>query len=77
MKHETVLLGGTNMSAPETAYPIGPVLYDSEGREVSRRKQANVVCTCSWRGKFGDLLGTNNEETLWCPQCKTTGWCFS
>lgn len=38
-----------------------------------------VYCQgCGWRGNLGELLISEYEdnETLYCPQCKWLGWAF-
>lgn len=39
-----------------------------------------VTCPCGWHGCVYDLLGVDRDEddtnTMWCPQCKTTGWFY-
>jgi hypothetical protein len=58
------------MSAPDDAKPIAPNNKDDNGRELPK-----VKCNgCGWRGKCGELLGTDDEETMWCPCCKCSGW---
>jgi len=56
------------MGAPEDSYRIG----DYFDKPLKWR----VECCCGWKGVVDDLLGVDDEETLWCPQCRTTGWVY-
>ena len=62
------------MAAPDYAEPIG-----TKGQNVSSDGQPlpMVHCpACGWRGETVELLGVDPDEdpTLWCPQCGTSGW---
>lgn len=53
------------MSAPVHAEPLGG------GAEIP------VECEgCGWEGTVDELLCVDDEETLWCPQCGTSGWVY-
>lgn len=57
------------MSTPKDAYRIGDYLTKSI--------KIKVECHCGWHGIVDDLLGSDDEDTLWCPQCGTSGWIYS
>jgi len=69
--------------APEEATPIGASAWkDEKGRTISEQEFKNhpdfkVRCDCGFRGHAGQLLGVDDEETLWCPRCKCSGWEFA
>jgi len=68
------------MSAPKNAKPIGADGWqDADGNlmTVGRvKKEMRVTCFCGFKGHIGQLLCSkdDDEETLWCPQCRTSGW---
>lgn len=55
-------------SAPTHAYAI-----ETENRCDSDEEFPYVTCRCGWKGPGGHLLGVDENETLWCPQCRTWG----
>ena len=58
------------MSAPEQAKPLG-----LKGWENKSQGQTKVKCQgCTLHGKLGDLLSVDDDETLWCPQCRSSAW---
>ena len=57
------------MSAPDNAYRIDKF----GGDDISHIK---VSCPCGWHGHLGELLGVDDEETLWCPWCRTAAWTY-
>jgi len=70
------------MSAPKEAQPVGSEGWqDQQGRTISdkefeRHPDFKIKCSCGFRGHAGQLLGVDDEETLWCPRCKGSGWEF-
>ena len=59
-------------SAPEHAYVIAPDNRCDDGRLLPR-----VKCKCGWKGRAGQLLGVDENDTMWCPQCRTWGnWVY-
>ena len=32
------------------------------------------TCDCGYQGIAPELLVEEDDTTLWCPQCRTTGW---
>ncbi len=62
------------MSAPDNAITLredvkfNPIEGDESLLETS------VKCVCGFKGNAGDLLCTQEETTMWCPQCKTSAW---
>jgi hypothetical protein len=70
------------MGAPESAYPVGKhgkrdekgQALDAEGKPIPPQP---MTCTgCGWNGDVLDLLGCDEEETLWCPMCGTSAWTY-
>ena len=60
------------MSAPEDAKPIG-----CEGCQDN--DLPDFECQgCGYSGSGSELLGTDPDEdpTLWCPVCETSGWAW-
>lgn len=55
------------MSAPQDATPIGA----SEGEELRFHCDG-----CGYEGDHSELLGVDPDEnsTMWCPMCGTSGW---
>jgi hypothetical protein len=33
-----------------------------------------ATCECGWHGSSFELLCHADNETLWCPQCRTAAW---
>jgi len=70
----------TKMSAPDHATPIGQgeaQLVDAKTGKPS--PWPGAYCEgCGWRGSVAELLGVDPDEdtTLWCPQCGTSGWVY-
>jgi len=68
------------MSAPEHAKPVGTGGWRNADdsllskEEVEADPAFQVICQCGWKGHVGQLLGVDEEDTLWCPQCRTIGW---
>lgn len=65
------------MSAPANAYPIGKPARDSgDPKEIAKLKELpNFKCGgCGHVGRGEDLLGVDDENTLWCPQCRGATW---
>jgi hypothetical protein len=65
------------MSAPGNAKPLGTGGWDNEDGTIMTDKEVKkikVVCQCGWKGHAGQLLGVDDEDTLWCPRCRTIGW---
>ena len=59
------------MSAPKHAVPLR-----EENPDWSNVK-ATITCQgCGWHGEVADLLCVDKSETLWCPQCRTSGWVY-
>ena len=56
------------MSAPENARPIGKPPNDSEDLPTFE------CMGCGYKGGGEELLGVDDQETMWCPICKTSGW---
>lgn len=65
------------MSAPDNAITI-----KEEAKRYWRHPSPSVLAMeikcegCSWEGQFGELLcdSNTNNDTTWCPQCKTAAW---
>jgi hypothetical protein len=68
------------MSAPKDAKPLGAGGWRNEDdslmteEEVRADPAFRVVCRCGWKGHMADLLAVDEEDTLWCPQCRTIAW---
>lgn len=60
------------MSAPENAQPIAPKNLDVDGNELG---SYSCEC-CGAEGRLGDLLGVDDDDTLWCPVCRTSSVIF-
>ncbi len=61
------------MSAPDNAKPIGEPDTNMDDGKISPL----VKCySCNWEGRWMELLGVDDEKTLWCPLCKSSGWEF-
>ena len=58
------------MSAGKNAIP----LY-SENPEWMN-ELPTFICICGFRGKGHELLCENDDDTLWCPSCKTAVWAW-
>ena len=60
------------MAAPNYAEPIGD---PDDGEELP-----DFECECcGYEGNGRELLGVDPDEntTLWCPQCRTSGWIWA
>ena len=58
------------MSASDHAVP----LYE-ENAESKTAGLSDFKCLgCGYKGKAGELLCVKEEDTLWCPICRTSGW---
>jgi hypothetical protein len=57
------------MSAPDEAY----VISEAKGWEYIGEK---VICPCGFYGDVDDLLGVDDDDMLWCPQCRTAAWTY-
>jgi hypothetical protein len=55
------------MSAPNNAKPVG---------KFDGADQVRVECLCGWTGMIEELLGVDDEDTLWCPQCHRATWFY-
>jgi len=70
------------MSAPKKSYPVGkPAERDDRGRALDAHGKPippqPVTCGgCGWKGDMLDLLGCDDENTLWCPLCGSSTWSF-
>lgn len=69
------------MSAPSNAEPLGLKGWVGKNGQVvseekARRLSPRCWCTCGWHGQQYELLAVDEEETLWCPQCRTAAWMF-
>lgn len=65
------------MAAPDHAYPIGkPARDGGKPEEIAAVESLpEFQCLgCNHVGKGEHLLGVNDEETMWCPRCRTSGW---
>jgi len=58
------------MSAPKDAYVIG----DTTQRNENSILCTPVICKCGWQGSFCQLLGHDDHDQQWCPQCRKTNW---
>lgn len=60
------------MSAPDDAY----VLQEGcDGPTNMKPFTIPVVCeSCGWKGTWGALLGSDDQETIWCPMCRVAAW---
>lgn len=61
------------MSAPKDAKRLDAHASAEKKKDY---KLERVKCSCSWSGHLGELLceEQGDDETLWCPQCRTSGW---
>ena len=60
------------MSAGPKAIPLS-----EENPNWEKDHPGQVECYgCRWEGQFYELLCEPDEETLWCPQCKASGWAY-
>lgn len=68
------------MGASTKAKPIGTSRWKTkDGAPVTseRIERMKVRCQgCRWRGHVGELLGEDDESTLWCPQCGGATWVY-
>ncbi len=65
------------MSAPKHAYPIGKPTRDSGNKDEIANLETLPVFECDCCGYVGggkELLGVDDESTMWCPICRTSGW---
>lgn len=66
------------MSAGKDAKPIGLNGWLIKGRDISadevKSSLPGVSCDCGWNGGLWELLEEDGSETIWCPQCRTSGW---
>ena len=59
------VMGGKEVIAPTGSYRIG---------DYFRHKVLlPCKCYCGWKGVIDDLLGTDDDDILYCPQCKNSG----
>lgn len=72
------------MSAPDHARPLGNSGWIYNGHEMNEKEAIeslpDIYCEgCGWHGNFVELLGVDpdEDETLWCPQCGSSGWVFN
>jgi len=40
-------------------------------------KTVRVRCDCGWKGHVGELLGVDDDATMWCPLCETSDWQYA
>ena len=59
------------MSAPDNAHTLRDEGYYKDDVFLDNDL---IICDCGYEGTAGGLLCVDDEETLWCPQCKTAGW---
>jgi len=65
------------MSAPKHAKSLGPDGWMERGKPIPVHRLPRVRCeSCGWHGRVYELLAVDEEETLWCPQCGTSGWVY-
>lgn len=65
------------MSAGPNAKPIGKENWtDEKGNPVPPERLPSFTCEhgCGYQGTADELLGEENEDTLYCPVCGTAGW---
>jgi hypothetical protein len=66
------------MSACQHAKPLGKDGWQDSNGNPSEAPVVDVQCSCGFEGDVTELLECKEEkecdETLWCPQCKTSGW---
>ncbi len=55
------------MSASDKAKPIGREMFGND-------EPPGVHCICGYRGSADELLEEEDEETLYCPICRTASW---
>ena len=71
------LLGkGVCMGAPDGAVPIGNGFVDEGGVPVDLSVYGVGCVGCGWVGSFDELVGVDDEDTLWCPRCGCSGWVY-
>lgn len=54
-------------------YTICPDGISEDGQDLTC---VTVSCSCGWKGHVGQLLGEDEDDTLWCPQCQGAGWTY-
>jgi len=67
------------MSAPKHAEPLGldGWIDQKTGKECDKSDFPKVKCECGFRGGVWELLGVDEEDTMWCPRCRTAGgWMY-
>ena len=57
------------MSAPDNAIPLKEENPDWAGQLPGFHCPA-----CNYSGMGEELLCTDDDDTLWCPMCRTSGW---
>lgn len=64
------------MSAPNDAITLEEYA-DHADWGMANAKHLTFECTgCGYKGAAGELLTEpeGSNQTLWCPQCRTSGW---
>ena len=56
------------MSAPDDAITLGE---ESSGW---KKVDLNFTCFCGHKGRVSELLCVDDDETVWCPVCKASGF---
>lgn len=58
--------------------PIGLTGWIRFGKDVPedevKTNLPRVKCDCGWCGGIWELLEYEGEDTIWCPQCRSSCW---
>jgi len=56
------------MSAPDNAISL------AEENPNWKKRHLKFKCSCGYIGHMSELLCVDDDETRWCPICRTSGW---
>ena len=51
-------------------------MTDDKVNVIPWEKAEKIECGCGFRGRLGDLLA-NDDDTMWCPRCGSSGWMYA
>lgn len=68
------------MSAGPNAKPLGFKNWQLDGKELSEEEAKETArlwvfdCECGYVGSVNELLAEDDNDTLYCPKCRTAAW---